>query len=100
MRFQASIRKKVGILNGRRTDFPVLLGIIVNFHKETRKETSNIQQMKQRNTKPKIKKPKLIGLDYVETEISMWNIDFNKLSPSVHEHGISLNLFRYSLTFL
>lgn len=34
-----------------------------------------------------------MGSDYVETEINMWSIDFfNKLSPSVHEHGISLYL--------
>ena len=28
-----------------------------------------------------------MGLDYVETEINMWSIDFsNKLSPSVQDH--------------
>lgn len=72
----------------------------VNFHKEaTNKQTHKEEKSKYKNRNKK--NPKLMGLHYIETEINLWSIDFfNKLSPSVHEHGISFNLFRYSFNFL
>lgn len=45
------------------------------------------------------KKPKLMGLDYIKTEINLYTIDFfNKSSPSVHKHCISFDLLKYSFS--
>lgn len=42
-----------------------------------------------------------MGLDYIETEINLYIFDFfSKSSPSVHIHGISFDLLRYSFIFL